>query len=73
MSQYDDRVGVHNLDLTPKEKAEKERLKRIREEKEKQKRDALRKKQQGNERAFARIIGDNNAITTNRPCLRTTR
>jgi hypothetical protein len=46
MSQYDDRVGLHNLDLTPKEKAEKERLERIRKEKEKQQRDALRKKQQ---------------------------
>lgn len=46
MSQYDDRVGVRNLNLTPKEKAEKERLERIRKEKEKQKRDALRKQQQ---------------------------
>jgi hypothetical protein len=46
MSQYDDRVGVHNLTLTPKERAEKKKLEEAKKAAEKKKRDALYKKQQ---------------------------
>lgn len=46
MSQYDDRVGVHNLTLTPKEKAEKKKLEEAKKEAERKRREALRKQQQ---------------------------
>lgn len=45
MSQYDDRVGVHNLTLTPKEKAKKKKLEEAKKEAERKRREDLLKQQ----------------------------